>query len=126
MLRSDLLGDTIKLHHGDNVFDKVKKLRNIVKQSRSNISGVLEERLTPIANFVSPLSSKELVVISRVFIHFWGVANAAEAHQRCRWLKMDLTTEGLLGALHKNKRDSTGGVLTHYLGRQATEVMRGK
>ena len=73
-----------------------------------------EERFAPIVNFVSPLPSKELVVISRVFTHFLGVANAVKAHQHCCWLKMDLTTEGLLGALDETKHDSTAGVLEHF------------
>lgn len=124
MLRSDvrtmgnLLGDAISLHHGEDVLEKVEKLRNMAKQSRSNISGVSEERLAPMVDFVGPLSNKEIVVISRAFAHFLGVANAAEAHQRCRRLKMDLVkegSEGLLGALHETKRDSTPGVLKNLL-----------
>ena len=58
------------------------------------------------------------MISSRAFAHFLGVANAAEAHQRCRRLKMDLTaegSEGLLGALHETKRDSTAGVLSQFL-----------
>lgn len=123
MLRSDvrtmgtLLGDAIALHHGQDVLDRVEKMRHMAKESRANNAGT-EERLAPMVDFVKEMSAKELVIISRAFAHFLGVANAAEAHQRCRRLKMDLTkegSEGLLGALHETKSDSTPGVLAKFL-----------
>jgi phosphoenolpyruvate carboxylase len=105
------------------VLEKVEALRAMAKESRRANAGN-DERLAPMAEFVSSLSAKELVVISRAFAHFLGVANAAEAHQRCRRLKLDLerevTGEGLptyegcpepLGALHAAKPDSTAGVI---------------
>ena len=64
-------------------------------------------------------------MISRAFAHFLGVANAAEAHQRCRRLKLDLEREVTgdalplvegapepIGALHAAKPDSTAGVIS--------------
>eukprot|EP00584_Thalassiosira_punctigera_P002280 CAMPEP_0172536244 /NCGR_PEP_ID=MMETSP1067-20121228/8028_1 /TAXON_ID=265564 ORGANISM="Thalassiosira punctigera, Strain Tpunct2005C2" /NCGR_SAMPLE_ID=MMETSP1067 /ASSEMBLY_ACC=CAM_ASM_000444 /LENGTH=1035 /DNA_ID=CAMNT_0013321279 /DNA_START=115 /DNA_END=3222 /DNA_ORIENTATION=+ len=123
MLRSDvrtmgtLLGDAIRLHHGEDVLEMVEKMRNMAKKSRRECDSSAS-RLGPMADFASNLSAKELGVISRAFAHFLGVANAAEAHQRCRRLRMDLTkegSEGLLGALHETKRDSTAGVLRQFL-----------
>mmetsp|Transcript_22955 Transcript_22955/g.49667 ORF Transcript_22955/g.49667 Transcript_22955/m.49667 type:complete len:1032 (-) Transcript_22955:166-3261(-) len=123
MLRSDvrtmgtLLGDAIALHNGEDVLEKVEKMRKMAKESRA-LQTDGEERLTPMVDFVSNLSAKELVIISRAFAQFLGVANAAEAHQRCRRLKLDLTkegSEGNLGALHETKRDSTAGVLSQFL-----------
>lgn len=111
------MGNVISQHNGEDVLDKVEKMRNMAKESRAKVESG-EERLTPLVDFVEGLNSKELVVISRAFAHFLGVANAAEAHQRCRRLKMDLTaegSEGLLGALHETKRDSTAGVLSQFL-----------
>lgn len=111
------MGNVISQHNGEDVLDKVEKMRNMAKESRTKVESG-EERLTPLVDFVEGLNSKELVVISRAFAHFLGIANAAEAHQRCRRLKMDLTTEGsegLLGALHETKRDSTAGVLSQFL-----------
>jgi len=123
MLRSDvrtmgtLLGDAITLHNGEDVLKQVEKMRNMAKESRSgSASGA--ERLAPMADFASNLSAKEIGTISRAFAHFLGVANAAEAHQRCRRLKLDVTkegSEGSLGALHRTKRDSTAGVLRQFL-----------
>lgn len=128
MLRSDvrtmgaLLGDAISLHHGPDVLDKVEKMRTMAKESRAvHSDGVdvhSEERLAPMVDFVRDLSAKELVIVSRAFAHFLGIANAAESHQRCRRLKMDLAKEGgegLLGALHEHRRDSTAGVLSQFL-----------
>ena len=111
------MGNVISQHNGEDVLDKVEKMRNMAKESRAKVESG-EERLTPLVDFVEGLNSKELVVISRAFAHFLGVANAAEAHQRCRRLKMDLTaegSEGLLGALHETKRDSTAGVISQFL-----------
>lgn len=122
-----LLGDAISHHHGSDVLEKVESLRAMAKESR-RASSRSEERLAPMAEFVSSLSAKELVVISRAFAHFLGVANAAEAHQRCRRLKLDLerevTGEGLslvdgapgpIGALHAAKSDSTAGVISQLV-----------
>lgn len=122
MLRSDvrtmgtLLGEAIALHHGADVLEKVERMRHMAKESRGGGAGA--ERLAPMADFVRGLSARELGVISRAFAHFLGVANAAESHQRCRRLKMDLAKEGRagrLGALHETKRDSAAGVLADLL-----------
>ena len=122
-----LLGDAISHHHGSDVLEKVENLRAMAKESR-RASSRSEERLAPMAEFVSSLSAKELVVISRAFAHFLGVANAAEAHQRCRRLKLDLEREvageglplvdgapGPIGALHAAKSDSTAGVISQLV-----------
>eukprot|EP00986_Skeletonema_menzelii_P003735 scaffold1185_cov143-Skeletonema_menzelii.AAC.29 len=131
-LRSDvrtmgtLLGDAIALHHGEDILEKVEALRSMAKQSRQQQQ--VEGRLDPMVQFVEKLSPEELVIISRAFAHFLGIANAAEAHERCRRLKMALSREvndynpenggkapAPIGALHANKRDSTAGVLSNLL-----------
>lgn len=123
MIRSDvrtmgtLLGDAISLHHGPEVLETVEKMRGMAKESRSAGASV-KDRLGPLAEFVGQMSAKEMAVVSRAFAHFLGVANAAEAHQRCRRLKLDLQkegSEGLLGALHEGRGDSTAGVLSSFL-----------
>mmetsp|Transcript_10565 Transcript_10565/g.22080 ORF Transcript_10565/g.22080 Transcript_10565/m.22080 type:complete len:930 (-) Transcript_10565:171-2960(-) len=112
------------MHHGEDVLNKVEALRGMAKESRTvGVQGT--ERLQPMAAYVSQLSARELVVISRAFAHFLGIANAAEAHQRCRRLKLDLLRESTdvntsniptpIGALHATKRDSTAGVLSQLL-----------
>ena len=131
-LRSDvrtmgtLLGDAIALHHGEDILEKVEALRSMAKESRQQQQA--EGRLDAMVQFVEKLSPEELVVISRAFAHFLGIANAAEAHERCRRLKMALSSEvndyspdnggkvpAPIGALHANKRDSTAGVLSNLL-----------
>eukprot|EP00578_Thalassiosira_sp_NH16_P026819 CAMPEP_0181095118 /NCGR_PEP_ID=MMETSP1071-20121207/10353_1 /TAXON_ID=35127 /ORGANISM="Thalassiosira sp., Strain NH16" /LENGTH=1026 /DNA_ID=CAMNT_0023177487 /DNA_START=142 /DNA_END=3222 /DNA_ORIENTATION=+ len=123
MLRSDvrtmgaLLGDAIARHHGEDVLEKVERLRGMAKVSRAADTKD-SARLAPMVDFVEKLGADELVVISRAFAHFLGVANAAEAHQRSRRLRMDSAKEGkegMLGALHETKRDSTAGVLSQFL-----------
>ena len=124
MLRSDvrtmgkLLGDAISLHNGQEILDKVEQMRHMAKESRGSASAKDEGRLIPMVDFASQLTDKEITIISRSFAHFLGIANAAEAHQRCRRLKMDLTKEGqigALGALHENRKDSTAGALSSFL-----------
>jgi len=124
LLRSDvrtmgaLLGDAISQHHGPEVFEKIEALRSMAKASRLAEADAGGSRLGPMVDFVSGLSEPELVVISRAFAHFLGIANAAEAHQRCRRLAEDSRREGAeghLGALHETKRDSTAGVLAGFL-----------
>ena len=135
LLRSDvrtmgtLLGSAISHHEGHDILDKVETLRAMAKTSRSS-NNSSPERLRDMAQYVTSLSDKELVVISRAFAHFLAVANAAESHQRCRRLKLDLERETAnveggnhsnvvpmgapepMGALHASKPDSTAGVLT--------------
>ena len=125
LLRSDvrtmgaLLGDAISQHHGPEVFEKIEALRSMAKASRMSAETDVDgSRLGPMVDFVAGLSEQELVVISRAFAHFLGIANAAEAHQRCRRLNQDSKSEGAaghLGALHETKRDSTAGVLAGFL-----------
>lgn len=131
-LRSDvrtmgtLLGDAIALHHGEDILEKVETLRSMAKESRQQEQ--TEGRLDSMVQFVEKLSPEELVIISRAFAHFLGIANAAEAHERCRRLKMALSSEvndynpetggkapAPIGALHANKRDSAAGVLSNLL-----------
>ena len=131
-LRSDvrtmgtLLGDAIALHHGEDILEKVEALRSMAKQSRQQQQG--EGRLDSMVQFVEKLSPEELVIVSRAFAHFLGIANAAEAHERCRRLKIALSNEvndynpanggkapAPIGALHANKRDSTAGVVSNLL-----------
>ncbi|KAK1740553.1 phosphoenolpyruvate carboxylase [Skeletonema marinoi] len=76
-----LLGDAIALHHGEDILEKVEALRSMAKQSRQQQQG--EGRLDSMVQFVEKLSPEELVIVSRAFAHFLGIANAAEAHERC-------------------------------------------
>ena len=147
LLRSDvrtmgsLLGEAISSHHGQEILVKVEKMRQMAKESRAAAASTAAttatnssstekndaaaERLSPMIEYVRQLTPQEIGIISRAFAHFLGVANAAEAHQRCRRLKMDLAKEGssssnsmgnnYLGALHETKRDSTAGVLSQFL-----------
>ena len=70
------------------------------------------------ADFAGGLTARELQIVSRAFAHFLGVANAAEAQQRVRKLKADLSKEGslgMLGALIERKGDSTAGAIRGLL-----------
>jgi phosphoenolpyruvate carboxylase len=124
-----ILGEFISVQDGDEVLVKVETMRKMARESRSSSSslstGGNDDRLDDMVDFARGLSAKELGIVSRAFSHFLGVANAAEAQQRVRKLRLDLAREGsqggMLGALHERKGDSAAGVMRGLLdGGQAT------
>jgi len=114
-----ILGESISVHDGDDVLVKVETMRKMARESRQQSSGGdLVGRLDDMADFAGGLSARELQIVSRAFTHFLGVANAAEAQQRVRKLKADLSREGSggkLGALIEGKGDSTSGAMRGLL-----------
>ena len=113
-----ILGESISVHDGDDVLVKVETMRKMARESRQQSSGGDLGRLDDMADFAGGLSARELQIVSRAFTHFLGVANAAEAQQRVRKLKTDLSkegSEGKLGALIERKGDSTSGAMRGLL-----------
>ena len=67
-------------------------------------------------DFASSLTSKEIVEISRSFAHFLALANAAEAHHRCRINRRVLASELAHGSgALSMKRDSCGGAIRNLV-----------
>jgi len=139
-LRSDvrtmgsLLGKIIRDHHGEGIFDGVETLRNLAKKWREagagrdpSRSSEASEAFSSMSSFASSLSDDEIVLVSRSFAHFLALANAAEAHHRCRLNRASVAecAEGEdVGALG-TKRDSCGGVLkrmVHDVGVERREI----
>jgi phosphoenolpyruvate carboxylase len=116
-----ILGEFMSVHDGDEVLAKVETMRKMARESRQSSSlgeGGNSGRLDDMADFARGLTARELGIVSRAFSHFLGVANAAEAQQRVRKLRADLSREGndgLLGALHERKGDSTAGAIRGLL-----------
>jgi len=91
-----MLGKIIAEHSGNEMLDKIERLRTLSKawrkvgDARKNSSSNNKARVTAdkefasISSFVSSLSNQELLIISRAFTHFCAIANAAENHHRSR------------------------------------------
>ena len=131
LLRNDvrvmgnLLGQVVRDHEGQPVFDKVEALRGMAKEWRKAGAGrdgakkaEADAAFSQLASTVSSLTDKELFTISRAFTHFLAMANAAEAHHRIRRIRhqqSEASEAGVsFGALYP-KSDSCGGVLPALL-----------
>ncbi len=97
-----LLGQIVKDHHGQEIFEKIEELRGLSKQWREAGAGrdpsqeaqadaTFEELTKVCAN----LTNEEILVIARAFNFFLSIANAAEGHHRIRRLNMATREEAL-------------------------------
>ena len=75
-----LLGETIKLQHGEQLYQLVEEIRRLAKDARSgNVENAarLESRL-------AELDSDQVVILARAFALFLNLANIAEQHHQIR------------------------------------------
>lgn len=112
-----LLGQIIRDHHGDAIFEKIEEFRGLAKKWREAGAGrdaskaaEASKTFDELAKLCSDLSDEELLVVSRAFTHFLAIANSAEAHHRIRMLNKTVSPLGL-----PNKPDSCGGALLSLL-----------
>lgn len=112
-----LLGQIIRDHNGQGIYDKVEVMRSLAKAWREAGAGRVPETaeeaaaaFKDLSSFASSLSDEDLFLVSRAFTHFLAIANAAEGHHRIRRLQDTELIEGDVQAL-SNKPDSCGGVL---------------
>lgn len=112
-----LLGQIIRDHHGDAIFEKIEEFRGLAKKWRDAGAGrdaskeaEASKIFDELANLCSSLSDEEILVVSRAFTHFLAIANSAESHHRIRLLNKTESKCAL-----PNKSDSCGGVLDSLL-----------
>ena len=112
-----VLGQIIRNHHGDAIFEKIEDFRAHAKRWREAGAGrdpskAVEAKKTfdELADLCANLSDEEILIISRAFTHFLAIANSAEAHHRIRLLNQTVTKNAL-----PDKPDSCGGVLQKLL-----------
>ena len=79
-LLGELLGNTIRNHDGEALFDRIEAIRAMAKRARS---GDDTFRLG-LVKVMAGLPDKELLPIARAFSHFLNLANIAEQHHRIR------------------------------------------
>ena len=76
----ELLGDTLRTLHGENLFGSVERIRSLAKSARSGAG----EDFDILAAELSPMPVDHAVLVGRAFSHFLHLANIAEQHHRIR------------------------------------------
>jgi len=71
-----LLGNTIKEAQGDDILNKVERIRQLSKSSRSGNEADRQALLTTLQN----LSNEELIPVAKAFNQFLNLTNTAEQH----------------------------------------------
>lgn len=79
-LLGQMLGDVIRDHAGDTLFDVVEEARRLAKAARAGDDGAFEELRT----VLSRLEDGEVLGVARAFSQFLALANIAERHHRIR------------------------------------------
>lgn len=73
-LLGQLLGDTIKQHHGQNFLDKIETIRQLAKSARQGNDNDQQQ----LVHTLKQLSDDELLPVARAFSQFLNLANVAE------------------------------------------------
>jgi phosphoenolpyruvate carboxylase len=79
-LLGELLGDTLRTHGGDALFETVERVRGLSKASRAGD----ESQFAELAAYLSRLPVESATPLARAFAHFLNLANVAEQHHRIR------------------------------------------
>ena len=79
-LLGELLGDTLRACEGQELLDRVEKVRALAKRAHAGDPLAFEE----LADGLSDLPIASAVPIARAFAHFLTLANIAEQHHRVR------------------------------------------
>jgi phosphoenolpyruvate carboxylase len=79
-LLGNLLGETIKTQHGDQLFDLVEEVRGVAKKARLGDS----DQTQVLIAILSGLKPVDLLNLARAFTLFLNLANIAEQHHQIR------------------------------------------
>ncbi|MEA3247859.1 MAG: phosphoenolpyruvate carboxylase [Gemmatimonadota bacterium] len=74
-----LLGDALRAHGGDRLFDAVERVRALAKRARHGDTDYAE-----LQRVLRELSVPDALAVARAFAHFLALANIAEQHHRIR------------------------------------------
>lgn len=80
-LLGELLGRVLKQHEGDDLFDRVERVRGAAKRARESEA---EPELDEVARLLEDLPIESALTVARAFAHFLNLANIAEQHHRER------------------------------------------
>ena len=79
-LLGELLGDTLKDQHGDDLLRAVERVRTLAKSGRAGDAG----KFRLLADELARMSLADALPIARAFTQFLHLANIAEQHHRIR------------------------------------------
>ncbi len=79
-LLGDLLGETLRTHAGEALFDRVEHVRALAKRARAGNDRDFAE----LASVLGDLPVESAIPLARAFTHFLNLANVAEQHHRVR------------------------------------------
>ena len=79
-LLGNLLGDTLKQHAGQDLFNQVEQIRALAKGARD---GQIEAE-KQLEQLLSSLEDEEILPLTRAFTHFLNFANIAEQYHVVR------------------------------------------
>ncbi len=77
----DSLGETIRNHLGEEVFDKIELIRQLARNARTHGDGNAQEALL---KELTSLSDDEFLPVARAFTHFLNLANIAQEFHRVK------------------------------------------
>jgi phosphoenolpyruvate carboxylase len=79
-LLGELLGDVLRAHEGEALFQQVERVRALAKRARAGSDADFET----LARELSQLPVDSALPLARAFAHFLNLANIAEQHHRIR------------------------------------------
>jgi phosphoenolpyruvate carboxylase len=79
-LLGDLLGDTLRTHAGEDLFERVEAVRALAKSARAGA----DRDFDTLAAALRDLPVSAAIPLARAFTHFLNLANVAEQHHRIR------------------------------------------
>jgi phosphoenolpyruvate carboxylase len=79
-LLGELLGDVLRAHEGEALFQEVERVRALSKRARAGSDADFET----LARELSQLPVDSALPLARAFAHFLNLANIAEQHHRIR------------------------------------------
>src|SRR5205823_7639376 len=79
-LLGELLGETLRIHEGDALFNRVERVRAIAKAAHAGEAGAFDL----LADELRDMPISAAVPVARAFAHFLALANIAEQHHRIR------------------------------------------
>src|SRR6185295_16235734 len=93
-LLGDLLGETLRAHGGEQLFETVERVRSLSKASRAgdaragaggdSASAGADGPFRELASLLATLPVESATPLARAFAHFLNLANVAEQHHRIR------------------------------------------
>jgi phosphoenolpyruvate carboxylase len=79
-LLGDLLGQTLRVRGGDELFETVEQVRALSKSGRAE----QQDDFSELADILGSRPAAEALPVARAFSHFLNLANIAEQHHRVR------------------------------------------